>query len=54
MKEVQTSKHKMNELPVQDCPTESVAQFDKCISRKFEKTIIYYNNNKLINVIFFF
>jgi len=31
MKELQTSKHKMNELPLQGCPTESDAQFDKFV-----------------------
>lgn len=32
MKEVQIGKHKMNDLPIQGCPTESDAQFDKIIS----------------------
>lgn len=31
MKELQTSQHKMNELPIQGCPTEADAQFDKFI-----------------------
>lgn len=30
-KELQTSKHKMNELPIQGCPTEADAQFDKFV-----------------------
>lgn len=32
MKEGQIGKHKMNELPVQGCPTEADAQFDKFVS----------------------
>lgn len=32
MKEVTTGKHKMNELPIQGCPTEADAQFDKVVS----------------------
>lgn len=32
MKEVQTEKQKMNDLPVQGCPTEADAQFDKFVS----------------------
>lgn len=31
MKEVQTSKHKMNGLPIQGCPTEEKAQLDQLV-----------------------
>lgn len=32
MKIAQTNKHKMNELPIQGCPTEADAEFDKFVS----------------------
>jgi len=32
MKQVQTSKNKMNDLPIQGCSTEADAQYDKLIS----------------------
>lgn len=32
MKIAQISKHKMNELPIQGCPTEADAEFDKFVS----------------------